>query len=59
MIYAILGLIVLVAVILMIGRSRGDGPDDRDGPDDDDDDNPPGGRRRIRIPVRTNDRGSR
>jgi len=52
MIFIILGLIVLVAIVLTMGRA---GSDDHD----DDDDNTPGGRRRIRIPVRTNDRGPR
>lgn len=50
MIFALLGLIVLVALVLTVART---------GPDDDDDDNTPGGRRRVRIPVRTKDRGSR
>lgn len=52
MIYGVLGLIVLVAIVLTMGRARND---DRD----DDDDNTPGGRRRVRVPVRTNDRGPR
>ena len=50
MIYAALGLIVLLGIVLTMGRAQG-----RD--DADDDDNTPGGRRRVRIPVRTNDRG--
>ncbi|KPQ08569.1 MAG: hypothetical protein HLUCCA12_01780 [Rhodobacteraceae bacterium HLUCCA12] len=49
MIYGILGLIVLAALALTMMRAG----------HDDDDDNTPGGGRRLRIPVRTNDRGPR
>lgn len=52
MIYAALGLIVLVALVLAIGRAH---PEDHD----DDDDNTPGGRRRVRVPARTPPRGPR
>ena len=47
MAFALLGLIVLVALGAIMLRSRSDN-------NDDDDDNRPGGPRRIRIPVRTN-----
>lgn len=50
MIYAVLGLIVLLGIVLTMGRARSD---------DDDDDNTPDGRRRVRIPVRIDDRGPR
>lgn len=50
MIYAVLGLIIILGIVLTMGRAQDH---------DDDDDDTPGGRRRVRIPVHTNDRGPR
>jgi hypothetical protein len=45
MAYLLLGGIVVLAVVLALGRMRGDPPDD-------DDDDGPGGPRRARVRVR-------
>jgi hypothetical protein len=53
-IYLILGGIVILGIFLMLGRTKVEEQDD-----DDDDDDTPGGPRRIRVPVRSTNRGKR